>query len=173
MDGLEVQKRMPEAGIDFPVIILTGHGEIAMAVKAMQNGAIDFISKPFEREHLLRAIDRALGQAARRESLLERENWALAQIARLTDREREVLDGLACGYPNKTIAYDLGISSRTVEVYRANIMVKMHVSNFADALRIAFAGNLGSDENWRRTHGLAERPSSSSPTDLARAGDLN
>lgn len=157
IDGLEVQKLMPEAGLEFPVIIITGHGDIAMAVQAMHNGATDFITKPFERELLLQSIDRAFEHIANRESLQERLHWALSQIGKLTDREREVLDGLACGYPNKTIAYDLGISARTVEVYRANIMSKMNVSNFAEALRIAFAGNLGCDEIWRETHGLSAK----------------
>ena len=76
----------------------------------------------------------------------------------MTQREREILDGLACGYPNKTIAYDLRISSRTVEVYRANVMTKLDVSNFADALRIAFAAGLGSEPDWRATHHVGRKP---------------
>jgi len=154
MDGLEVQQSMVRDGFDFPVIVLTGHGDIDMAVRAMKAGAADFLTKPGDRETLLRALDRAFRSIDDREALRERADWARTQLGKLTDREREVLDGLACGYPNKTIAYDLGISSRTVEVYRANVMAKLEVSNFADALRVAFAAGLGSDNRWRRAHGV-------------------
>lgn len=154
LDGLSVQERMIEHGLDFPVVVLTGHGDIDQAVRAMKAGAVDFLVKPCDREQLLSAIACGFAQIGDRDTRVERGNWALAQLGKLTDREREVLDGLACGYPNKTIAYDLGISARTVEVYRANVMVKLDVSNFADALRIAFAAGLGSDTEWRKTHGL-------------------
>jgi len=102
IDGIQVQERMVTAGLDFPVIMLTGHGDVSLAVRAMQAGASDFIEKPFERDALLRALGFAFRQIADRECLRERSQSARAQIARLTDREREVLDGLACGYPNKT-----------------------------------------------------------------------
>ncbi|MDE8653677.1 response regulator transcription factor [Novosphingobium album (ex Liu et al. 2023)] len=156
LDGLEVQERMGDAGLDFPVIVLTGHGDISLAVRAMKAGAMDFLEKPFDREKLLRSLAVAFRQIADRETLRDRAQWARAQLGKLTEREREVLDGLACGYPNKTIAYDLGISSRTVEVYRANVMAKLDVGNFADALRVAFAAGLGSEQGWRKTH--CERP---------------
>jgi two-component system response regulator FixJ len=158
LDGLEVQTRMAAAGLDFPVIMLTGHGDITLAVQAMKAGAADFLEKPFDRDTLLRSIEIAFGQIADRASQFERANWARTQLAKLTEREREVLDGLACGYPNKTIGYDLGISSRTVEVYRANVMAKLEVNNFADALRVAFAAGLGSDPNWRELHGVGRKP---------------
>lgn len=154
MDGLEVQARMKTEGLDFPVIVLTGHGDIDLAVRAMKGGATDFLVKPCDREKLLRAIGRAFQSIDDREALRQRGDWARIQLGKLTEREREVLDGLACGYPNKTIAYDLGISSRTVEVYRANVMAKLEVHNFADALRIAFAAGLGSDAGWRQAHGV-------------------
>ena len=153
LDGLEVQAQMPAAGLDFPVILLTGHADISVAVQAMKAGAADFLEKPFDREKLLRSVEVAFNQIADRVTLRERGLWARTQLAKLTEREREVLDGLACGYPNKTIAYDLGVSSRTVEVYRANVMTKLEVGNFADALRVAFAAGLGSEPNWRDAHG--------------------
>lgn len=157
MDGLQVHQEMGQRGINLPVIMLTGHGDISMAVRAMRAGAVDFLEKPFERKTLLRATDAAFRVLADAREQRNRGDWARAQIGALTQREREVLDGLACGYPNKTIAYDLGISSRTVEVYRANLMAKLEVGNFADALRIAFAAGLGSEPEWREAH-AAEMP---------------
>lgn len=168
MDGLEVQARLAANGFDFPVIVLTGHGDIDLAVRAMKAGAADFLTKPCDREKLLRALARAFRSINDREALRERADWARTQLGKLTEREREVLDGLACGYPNKTIAYDLGISARTVEVYRANVMAKLEVANFADALRIAFAAGLGSDNRWRHAHGVglpSGSPGSSSTRD--------
>lgn len=154
MDGLELQRVMHQRGFNFPVIVLSGHGDIAMAVKAIQGGAIDFLEKPADRRHVLDAVKAAFDTMADFEHCRGRTQWATSQIALLTEREREVLDGLACGYPNKTIAYDLGISARTVEVYRANAMEKLGVSNFADALRIAFAAGLGSEQRWLEYHTL-------------------
>lgn len=152
MDGLEVQAAMAQKGFNQPVIVLTGHGDISTAVRAMRAGAVDFLEKPFERDRLLQALEIGFMQVDDRRGQLAREEWAKVQIGLLTEREREVLDGLACGYPNKTIAYDLGISSRTVEVYRANVMTKLEVSNFADVLRIAFAAGMGSESGWRKAH---------------------
>lgn len=158
MDGLQVLAEMAERGLNSPVIVLTGHGDIATAVRAMRGGAVDFLEKPFERERLLEALDTGFVRLADREGQREREEWARTQIALLTQREQEVLDGLACGYPNKTIAYDLGISSRTVEVYRANAMEKLGVTNFADALRVAFAAGLGSEKEWRHKYSVGAPP---------------
>ncbi len=152
MDGLQVQQEMAKRGLNFPVIVLTGHGDIATAVRAMRGGATDFLEKPFKRERLLEAVAVAQSQLADKAGQRNRLEWAKTQIARLTEREREVLEGLACGYPNKTIAYDLGISSRTVEVYRANVMEKLEVTNFADALRVAFTAGMGSEEAWLASH---------------------
>lgn len=152
MDGLALQKEMKAQGYNFPVIILSGHGDIAMAVEAMQAGAVDFLQKPADRRHVLEAVEAAFASMADCEGQRNRSDWARTQLARLTAREHEVLDGLACGYPNKTIAYDLGISARTVEVYRANVMEKLGVNSFADALRIAFAAGLGSEHLWLETH---------------------
>jgi len=159
MDGLEVQTEMVKRGLNLPVVVLTGHGDIAIAVKAMRGGAIDFLEKPFNRERLLDALTVGFARIEDREAARKREDWAKTEVAKLTEREREVLEGLACGYPNKTIAYDLGISSRTVEVYRANVMTKFEVGNFADALRVAFAAGMGSERKWRETYNVgAARP---------------
>jgi two-component system response regulator FixJ len=154
MDGLELQRHMQREGFNFPVIVLSGHGDITMAVQAMQAGAINFLEKPVDRQHLLDAVACAFETLTDCEEQRNRTDWARTQIGRLTIREREVLDGLACGYPNKTIAYDLGISARTVEVYRANVMEKLAVNSFADALRIAFAAGLGSEKSWLENHTL-------------------
>lgn len=154
IDGLDLQQQMQEHGFNFPVIILSGHGDIALTVKAMQSGAVDFLQKPADRPILLEAVEAAFATIADREALCSHAQWARTQLGHLTMREKEVLDGLACGYPNKTIAYDLGISARTVEVYRANAMEKLGVNSFADALRIAFAAGLGSERNWLKVHTL-------------------
>jgi len=156
IDGLQVQAEMAARGYNLPVVVLTGHGDIATAVRAMRGGAVDFLEKPFNRERLLQALELGFARLADREAARKRSDWARTQIATLTDREQEVLEGLACGYPNKTIAYDLGISSRTVEVYRANVMGKLAVSNFADALRVAFAAGMGSESDWKVSHGVGQ-----------------
>lgn len=142
IDGLEVQRELRARGIMLPVVIMTGHGDIDMAVAAMKAGASDFIEKPFEKAALLGCVE-----AARRVAVADRGAGARAEDARarlnvLTDREREVLDGLVEGLPNKTIAFDLGISPRTVEIHRANLMQKLEVKSLAEALRIAFHAGL-------------------------------
>lgn len=164
LDGLQVQAEMAARGFNLPVIVLTGHGDIATAVRAMQAGAVDFLEKPFERDRLLRTIEIGFAQLADQDGKRERERWAKTQVASLTQREQEVLEGLACGYPNKTIAYDLGISSRTVEVYRANAMEKLEVTNFADALRIAFAAGLGAEQEWREKYEVGSPNSGPGPS---------
>jgi two-component system response regulator FixJ len=139
MDGLEVQQELRKSGVDLPVIIMTGHGDIPLSVRAMKAGAIDFIEKPFEKAALLEAIDEAFATLSRGNSGRERAKAAIVRLQALTPREREVLDGLAKGLPNKTIAYDLGISPRTVEIHRANLMIKLEVRSLSEALRLAFA----------------------------------
>lgn len=150
MEGLEVQEKLNDMGVGLPIIVLTGHGDISQAVQAMRAGAVDFLEKPFDRDKLLDTIAVAFGQLRDVANQREQTQDAQAQIETLTAREREVLAGLACGYPNKTIAYDLSISPRTVEVHRANLMTKLGVGNFADALRIAFAAGLGDDGEWQK-----------------------
>lgn len=146
MDGLEVQKTLHERGVTMPVIILTGHGDIGIAVRAMKAGAVDFIEKPFEKEVLLNAIAAAFERLDATGEAGARAEEAAVVLGALSPREREVLEGLAQGLPNKTIAYDLGISARTVEVHRANVMSKLGARSLSDALRIAFAAGLGANK---------------------------
>lgn len=145
MDGLEVQAALARQGITMPVILLTGHGDISTAVAAMKQGAVDFLEKPFDREDLKAAIEAAFARIGAAHRADGRAAEAHLLIAGLTPRERDVLAGLAQGLPNKTIAYDLGISPRTVEVHRANVMTKLGVRSLSDALRIAFAAGLGGE----------------------------
>jgi len=142
MDGLQVQAVMADRGINMPVIVLTGHGDVTIAVQAMKAGAVEFLEKPFEKAALLAALERAFARLERKDNRELDEREARTRIAALTPREREILEGLAKGYPNKTIAYDLGCSSRTVEVHRASLMLKLDVHSLSDLLRIAFAAGL-------------------------------
>lgn len=146
MDGLEVQQELQSLGVTLPVIIMTGHGDIPLSVRAMKAGAIDFIEKPFEKAHLIAAVDEAFNTMARTDSARERAKSANVRLQALTSRERDVLDGLAKGLPNKTIAYDLGISPRTVEIHRANLMSKLEVRSLSEALRLAFAAEENPNE---------------------------
>ena len=146
MDGLEVQQALQDKGVSHPVIIMTGHGDIPLSVRAMKAGAIDFIEKPFEKAVLLSAIEEGLAVLNRAESVRDRSQAAAVRLQALTPRERDVLDGLARGLPNKTIAYDLGISPRTVEIHRANVMSKLGVRSLSEALRLAFAAQERSPE---------------------------
>lgn len=143
MDGLEVQRALGERGITFPVIVLTGHGDVNVAVSAMKAGAIDFIEKPFEKAVLLAALEEGFAQIERSDRGKARAAEAALRLNVLTSREHDVLEGLVRGFPNKTIAYDLGISARTVEIHRANLMTKLNVRSLSEALRIAFAAGLG------------------------------
>lgn len=143
VDGLEVQRLLAERGVTMPIVIMTGHGDIGLSVRAMKAGAVDFLEKPFEKAVLIAAIEDAFGRIAAADGASARAADAEVILAALTARERDVLEGLAQGLPNKTIAYDLGISPRTVEVHRANLMAKLDVRSLSDALRIAFAGGMG------------------------------
>ena len=146
MDGLEVQQALKERGMLLPVIVMTGHGDVSVAVQAMKAGAIDFIEKPFEKAVLIGALEEGFGRledAGRRHA---RADEARVRLEALTPRELDVLQGLVHGHPNKTIGYDLGISPRTVEIHRANLMTKLNVASLSEALRIAFAAGLGADE---------------------------
>ena len=139
MDGLEVQEALRSKGITLPIVIMTGHGDVSLAVRAMKAGATDFIEKPFEKALLLSAIEHAMGRLKESAAALNDAREAQTRLKLLTARERDVLDGLAKGLPNKSIAYDLGISPRTVEIHRANLMAKLEVKSLSEALRIAFA----------------------------------
>ena len=139
MDGLEVQEALKSKGVTLPVVIMTGHGDVTLAVRAMKAGAIDFIEKPFEKAVLLLAIEHGISRLKQSASTVKEAKDASVRLQLLTARERDVLDGLAKGLPNKSIAYDLGISPRTVEIHRANLMAKLGVRSLSEALRIAFA----------------------------------
>ncbi len=145
MDGLEVQAALKERGILLPVVVMTGHGDINTAVEAMKLGAVDFVEKPFEKAVMLRAIEAALERLDKSAKRHVRADEARARLAALTSRELDVMKGLVRGHPNKTIAYDLEISPRTVEIHRANLMTKLEVHSLSDALRIAFAAGLGDE----------------------------
>ena len=137
MDGLELQQRLADAAPQLPVVIITGHGDIAMAVKAIKAGAVDFIEKPFSDRTILDGIAQAL---ALREKALSREAQRLdvdRRLDRLTAREREVFERLARGSSNKVVARELGISPRTVEVHRARVMEKLEVPSLSHLVRMA------------------------------------
>lgn len=138
LDGLQLLRRLKETGSKAPVIVMTGHADVILAVEAMKAGAVDFIEKPFPDEKLLTAIEAAL---ARRERTQPAGNVAQIRerMASLSAREREVLDGLLAGHPNKTIAFDLGLSPRTVEVHRANVMIKMGASSLSELVRMVLS----------------------------------
>lgn len=142
MDGLEVQKELNARGVSMPVVVLTGHGDVTIAVQAMKAGAVDFLEKPFEKAVLILAIETAFERLADVEGRASRAADATILIAGLSAREQDVLKGLAQGLPNKSIAFDLGISPRTVEVHRANLMTKLGVRSLSEALRIAFSAGV-------------------------------
>lgn len=139
MDGLALQRRLRELGVRTPMIIMTGHADVALAVEAMKAGAIDFLEKPFDDELLLSAIRIALEGQAGEDEPSDEAAAVRARLARLTPRETEVLEGLLAGRPNKTIAYDLGISPRTVEVHRASLMTRMGARSLAELVRMTLA----------------------------------
>lgn len=139
MDGLELQEELARRGIGVPVIMITGHGDVPIAVRAMKAGAADFIEKPFSEDILLASIRRALalGAAAQRKDQM---NGDIARrLATLTEREREVLEGMVAGHPNKLIVHHLGISPRTVEIHRARVMEKMQAQSLSALVRMALA----------------------------------
>ncbi len=141
MDGLELQRRLRQQKARLPVIVMTGHGDVPLAVEAMKSGAVDFIEKPFEDEVLLSAIRSALARQAQASDRDARATEIQQRIAKLSEREREVLDRLVAGKANKVIAFELGISPRTVEVYRANVMTKMQADSLSELVRMALIDN--------------------------------
>lgn len=142
MDGLAVQAELSARGLALPVILLTGHGDVSVAVRAMKAGAVDFLEKPFEKADLIDAIERGLERLHAVETKTLRAGEAATILAGLSPRELDVLKGMVQGLPNKSIAFDLGISPRTVEVHRANLMTKLGVRSLSEALRLAFAAGL-------------------------------
>jgi two-component system response regulator FixJ len=137
MNGLELIKRMKERGIGLPVVVITGHGDVPLAVEAMRAGVSDFLEKPFDDQTLVNAVRVAL-EAQTRADKQETERRRFNQmLLTLSPREREVLDGVIAGKMNKVIAYELGISIRTVEVYRAKVMTKTQAHSLSELVRIA------------------------------------
>jgi two-component system, LuxR family, response regulator FixJ len=142
ISGIDLLRRLKELKVGMPVIVITGHGDVQLAVEAMKIGAFDFIEKPFDDEVLLNAVRSALGRWEKG-AHKEAERAKLAErLASLSNREREVLAGLVAGKPNKIIAFDLGISARTVEIYRANVMTKMEAGSLSDLVRMALLAGI-------------------------------
>ncbi|QJE95680.1 response regulator transcription factor [Luteolibacter luteus] len=143
LDGIELQRRLVRAGARFPIIFLTGHGDIPMTVRAVQAGAVDFLTKPVDETHLLRAVKRALEIAAEQKEERDETARAAARFSRLTPREREVMECVVAGKPNKLIAVDLGTCEQTVKVHRGRVMEKMGAESLADLIRFADRLNIG------------------------------
>ncbi|WP_370233988.1 MULTISPECIES: response regulator transcription factor [Henriciella] len=147
MNGLAVQKELNARGCEMPVVVLTGHGDVSVAVQAMKSGAVNFVEKPYEKQVLLDALSEAFSQldSAARVALHKAE--AEKRLAKLSPREMDVLRGLVDGLTNKAIANTLDISPRTVEIHRANLMEKLAVNSLSAALRIAFAAEVSSESD--------------------------
>jgi two-component system, LuxR family, response regulator FixJ len=144
ISGIELLRRLGEMRIRIPVIVITGHGDVPLAVEAMKNGAVDFLEKPFEDELLLASVRSALNRSQENAARDAERAEVEARLATLTNREREVLEGLVAGKPNKIIAFDLAISPRTVEIYRANVMTKMEAASLSELVRMTLVvGNSG------------------------------
>ena len=145
LDGIELLKRMKAGHSTFPIVIMTGHGDIPLAVEALKLGAVDFLEKPFEDDRLIAMIEMAIQQAepaARSEALTQD---IAARVASLSPRERQVMNGLIAGLSNKLIARDYDISPRTIEVYRANVMTKMQANSLSELVRLAMRAGLLND----------------------------
>jgi two-component system, LuxR family, response regulator FixJ len=145
MDGLEVQALLQNANVVVPVLVMTAQGDVQSAVRAMKAGAVDFLEKPYSDELLIDAIESALAGVGC--ANVHHDDDAVARIAQLSPRERGVLDALVAGRPNKLIAFDLGISVRTVEVHRARMMKRLGVRQLAEAVRLAVLAQIGSNRS--------------------------
>jgi two-component system response regulator FixJ len=143
MDGLAVQAMLKQRGIKMPVIILTGHGDVPVAVEAMKGGAVEFLEKPYEKAALVRSIQNAFEQLENQSVSDLRSVEAQSKLTKLTPREREVLECLVDGLTNKAIADVLSISPRTIEIHRSNMMEKLEADSLSAALRIAFVAGVG------------------------------
>ena len=140
--GIDLLRRVKESGLDIPVIVITGHGEISLAVEAMKIGAVDFLEKPFDDDLLLASVRSALNKEANTAKHRAEVADLHDKLAALSNRERQVLEGLVVGKANKVIAFDLGISPRTVEIYRANLMTKMAANSLSDLVRMAMMAGI-------------------------------
>lgn len=136
LSGLDLLRRLNDDAVRLPVIVITGHGDVPLAVEAMKLGAVDFLEKPFDDESLLAAVRAALDRHGDQDQREAREAEFRERLGLLSARERQVLDGLIAGQANKAIAYDLGISARTIEVYRANVMTKMKAGSLSELVRM-------------------------------------
>jgi two-component system response regulator FixJ len=145
LDGIELLKRMKIQHGAFPVVIMTGHGDVPLAVEAMKLGALDFLEKPFEDDRLITTIEMAIREAAPAAKSEALTQDIVARIATLSPRERQVMEGLIAGLSNKLIARDYDISPRTIEVYRANVMTKMQANSLSELVRLAMRGGLLND----------------------------
>jgi two-component system response regulator FixJ len=143
MDGLELLRRLKVSSPQLPVIVMTGHGDVPLAVAAMKLGAADFVEKPFDDEVLLGAIKSAVAQRLRQVISGEIDSDIASRAASLSERERQVFEGLVAGHSNKVIANKLQISPRTVEVYRANVMTKMQAGSLSELVRFAIRAGFG------------------------------
>lgn len=141
MDGLQLQQEINKRGLDLPLVVMTGHGDVPLAVRAMKAGALDFVEKPFDDELMLASVRRALQIGDHDRSRTAEAKAAQDLIALLTPRERNVLEKLVAGRSNKIAAYELGISPRTIEIHRANIMDKMQARSLSEVVRIAIAAD--------------------------------
>jgi two-component system response regulator FixJ len=137
LSGIELLRRLKSMSIDLPVVVMTGHGDIALAVEAMKEGAIEFLEKPFDDEVLLKAVGVALDRYGKEAKKDAEKTQIRERLKSLSQREREVLEGLIAGHPNKVIALDLKISPRTVEIYRAHVMTKMNADSLSDLVRMS------------------------------------
>jgi len=142
MDGLELQQHLIDRSLDFPLIVITGHGDVPLAVRAMKAGAVDFIEKPFTSEAILDSLELALLRLTALDEEDPAKVTAVAKLALLSPRELQVLEGLLAGLPNKSIAYDLEISPRTVEIHRARVMDKMGVRSLSELIRLALTAGV-------------------------------
>ena len=140
--GIELLRQVNDSGSAMPVIVITGHGDVPLAVEAMKIGAVEFLEKPFDDDVLLAAVRGALTHDADTAKQKAEQTAINEKIAALSNRERQVLDGLVAGNPNKTIAFDLGISPRTVEIYRANLMTKMQANSLSGLVRMAIIAGM-------------------------------
>lgn len=150
MDGLELQEQLKARGCDLPVVVVTGHADVGLAVRAMKAGAVDFIEKPYSENDLLRAVRAALERLSNARQVQIAADTAVSRIAVLTPRERDVLLSLVDGRPNKVIAHELGISPRTVEIHRANLMEKLGCRSLAEVVRIAISAGFSRDQHAGR-----------------------
>ena len=145
LEGIELLKRMKAGNSTFPIVIMTGHGDVPLAVEAMKLGAVDFLEKPFEDDRLIGMIDVALRQAQSGAQSEAMTHDIASRIASLSPRERQVMDGLIAGFSNKLIARDYDISPRTIEVYRANVMTKMQAGSLSELVRLAIRAGVLKD----------------------------